>query len=301
MLDYRHETFLMVYRLRSYTKAARALNLTQPAVSQHIKALESRYGCSLFTYARKTLIPTEQGRLLYRFASKMAADSNLLEQKLRQKGAGGPPLRFGATLTIGQYILPAVVAEVLEARPTLALTMLVENTQQLLDKLEQGEIQFALIEGLFDKSAYHFELFALEPFVGICAATSPLAGAQVRLEDLISHRLIVRERGSGTREILEQLLQAGNLSLESFPQLTEIGSLEAIKQLVQGGAGITFLHEVAARKELVGGQLARLEISGLKVRRELNFVFLKDSQHTDDYLHWFHIFREGYARAFGRG
>ncbi len=71
-----------------------------------------------------------------KFASKMAADSNLLEQKLRQKGAGGPPLRFGATLTIGQYILPAVVAEVLEARPTLALTMLVENTQQLLDKLE---------------------------------------------------------------------------------------------------------------------------------------------------------------------
>ena len=70
---------------------------------------------------------------------------------------------------------------------------------------------------------------------------------------------------------------------------------------MQGGAGITFLHEAAARKELVGGQLARLEISGLKVRRELNFVFLKDSQHTDDYLHWFHIFREGYARAFGRG
>src|SRR5690554_7959888 len=109
MLDYRHETFLAVYRIGSYTKAAQELNLTQPAVSQHIKALEAHYGCRLFTYANKTLTPTPEGRLLYRFASRISSDSDLLAEQLRQEQSSRLQLRFGATLSIGQYIMPEVL------------------------------------------------------------------------------------------------------------------------------------------------------------------------------------------------
>lgn len=300
MLDFRHQTFLAVYRMGSYTKAAAQLNLTQPAVSQHIKALEERYGCPLFVYANKVLTPTEQGRLLYQAASRIASDSDLLAEKLRQAGLSRVQLRFGATLSIGQYIMPALLKEVLRADPEAAVSMLVENTQHLLEKLEQGEIQFALIEGLFDKSRYHTELLASAPFVGVCAADSELAGGAPNIDQLLSARLIVREKGSGTREILEHLLQERNLSLGSFAQVIEIGNMEAIKELVKDGLGITFFYQAAVRQELAAGTLKKLVVPGLDARRELNFVFLKDSQHGEEYLHWFQIFREGYGRAFGQ-
>jgi DNA-binding transcriptional LysR family regulator len=298
MLDYRHQTFLEVYRLGSYTRAAEALNLTQPAVSQHIRALEKHYGCRLFVYANRALTPTEQGRLLYQFASRIAADSDLLTARLRHKQRSQVRLRFGATLTIGQYILPVILQGILRENPGAAVSMLVENTQHLLTRLERGDIQFALIEGLFDKTAYHWELLAREPFIGVCAPGSIWAEREASLEELLGERLIVREKGSGTREILEHLLHEHSLSIASFAQVTEIGSMEAIKQLVQAGLGITFVYQAAVRKELAAGDLRPLALAGWETRRELNFVFLKHSQHAQDYLHWFQIFQEGYRQAF---
>jgi DNA-binding transcriptional LysR family regulator len=294
VLDYRHQTFLVLCRIGSYTKAAEALNLTQPAVTQHIKALEAHYGNPLFTYANRTLTLTEHGKLLYEFASRISSDSDILTEKLRQKDLSSPLLQFGATLTIGQYIMPALLKQVLLTRPNTSVSMLVENTQHLLEELEQGEIQFALIEGIFDKTAYHSELFALEPFVGVCSKDSPLANRPVRFEELISHSLIVREQGSGTREILEQLLHQHNLSITSFAKVTEIGNMEAIKQLVKDGLGITFMYRVVAQKELARGELKELKVTDMNVQREFNFVFLKNSQHAEEFLTWYRAFKGGY-------
>lgn len=297
MLDFRHETFLALCRIRSYTKTAEALHLTQPAVTQHIKALEAYYGNRLFTYADKTLSLTEHGKLLYKFASTVASDRDTLAEILRKKTLSAPPLRFGATLSIGQYIMPDIIEQILLDNPDTQVSMLVENTHHLLEKLDRGDIQFALIEGLFDKSAYHSELFSLEPFIGVCSEHSPLSDHPVPFQELTQESLIVRERGSGTREIFEHLLQKYNLSITSFPRITEIGNMEAIKQLVNGGLGITFLYQAAARKELTQGKMKRLNITGVNDQHELNFVFLRNSQHASKYLAWFHVFREHYDRV----
>lgn len=295
MLDFRHETFLALCRIKSYTKTAEALHLTQPAVSQHIKALEAHYGNRLFTYADKTLSLTEHGDLLYQFASTIASDSDTLAEMLRKKVLSAPPLRFGATLSIGQYIMPEILEQLLVRRPDTPVSMLVENTHHLLDKLNRGDIQFALIEGLFDKAAYHAELFATEPFVAVCAKDSPLANKPLPLRELTESRLIIREQGSGTREIFEHLLQKHNLSVSSFSKLTEIGNMEAIKQLVKSGLGITFLYRAAARKELARGELRELHVTDLDARHELNFVFPKNSQHALSFLAWFYEFKAYYT------
>ena len=126
-MDYRHQTFLVLCRIGSYTKAAEALNLTQPAVTQHIKALEAHYGNPLFTYANRTLTLTEHGKLLYEFASRISSDSDILTEKLRQKDLSSPLLQFGATLTIGQYIMPTLLKQVLLTRPNTSVSMLVET------------------------------------------------------------------------------------------------------------------------------------------------------------------------------
>lgn len=295
MLDFRHETFLALCRIRSYTKTAEALHLTQPAVTQHIKALEAHYGNRLFSYADKTLTLTEQGELLYKFASAVASDSDTLTELLRKKVLSDPPLRFGATLSIGQYIMPDILKQILLNKPNTSVSMLVENTHHLLDKLEQGEIQFALIEGLFDKAAYHSELFATEPFIAVCSKNSLLANDPISFQELTRNNLIVREKGSGTREIFEHLLQRHNLSITSFSKVTEIGNMEAIKQLVMGDLGITFLYQAAANKELMQGEMKQLKITDLDARNELNFVFLKNSRHASDFLTWFHAFKEHYG------
>jgi DNA-binding transcriptional LysR family regulator len=296
MLDFRHRTFLALCRIRSYTKTAQALNLTQPAVSQHIKALEVHYGSPLFLYANKTLTLTEHGRLLYEYASRISADSDILAETLRKKDLAQPRLEFGATLSIGQYIMPSILRQVLSENPATSVSMLVENTAHLLQQLEQGEIQFALIEGLFDKSQYHSELFALEPFVGVCSQDSPLAHRRASLAELTGSPLIVREQGSGTREIFEHLLHGYNLSISSFAKVTEIGNMEAIKELVKDGLGITFLYQAAVREELAAGSLQQLRVTDMEVQHELNFVFLKNSLHAADFLAWFHTFRRIYDR-----
>lgn len=294
MLDFRHETFLALCRIRSYTKTAEALHLTQPAVTQHIKALEAHYGNRLFTYADKTLTLTEHGELLYQFASTVASDSDTLAEILRRKSLSDPPLQFGATLSIGQYIMPDILAQILRKKPDTPVSMLVENTHHLLDKLNQGDIQFALIEGLFDKTAYHSELFAIEPFIAVCSKNSSLADHPRSFQELTQNNLIVREQGSGTREIFEHLLQKHNLSVTSFSKVTEIGNMEAIKQLVRKDLGITFLYQAAAKSELAQGEMERIKITDSDAYHELNFVFLKNSQHAADFLGWFRTFKEYY-------
>lgn len=294
MLDFRHKTFLALCHIKSYTKTAEALHLTQPAITQHIKALEAHYGNRLFTYADKTLTLTEHGKLLYKFASTVASDSDTLAERLRRKALSDPPLRFGATLSIGQYIMPDILEQILLIRPNTPVSMKVENTRHLLEKLNQGEIQFALIEGLFDKAAYHAELFAMEPFIAVCGNNSPLHHEPVSLQILTQNNLIVREKGSGTREILEHILQNHNLSIASFSSITEIGNMEAIKQLVKSGLGITFLYRAAAKKELLQGEMHRLEVLDLDAQHELNFVFPKNSHHASDFLAWFQAFKKCY-------
>lgn len=297
MLDFRHNTFLALCRIRSYTKTAEALHLTQPAVTQHIKALESYYGNQLFTYADKMLTLTEHGELLYKFASTVASDSDTLAEILRRKALSDPPLRFGATLSIGQYIMPDILEQILLTRPNVQVSMLVENTHHLLEKLDRGEIQFAFIEGLFDKAAYHSELFSVEPFIGVCSKDLSPADNHLTFQELTQNNLIVREKGSGTREIFEHLLQKYNLSVTSFLKVTEIGNMEAIKQLVKGGLGVTFLYQSAARKELVNGEMRQLKITDFNTYHELNFVFPKNSQHTSSFLAWLNTFKKYYKTS----
>ena len=139
MLDVRVETFLTVCRTMNYTRAAEQLHITQPAVSQHIRALEERYGATLFRSQGKRLLLTESGRLLFRTAAAMHHDALRLREAIRQENARRH-LRFGATLTIGEYIMPAPLLRLLEQEPDIQLYMLTSNTRELLKLLDQGEL-----------------------------------------------------------------------------------------------------------------------------------------------------------------
>lgn len=291
MLDFRIETFLTLCQIGSYTKTAEMLHITQPAVSQHIKYLEQYYNTKLFYYESKALLLTEKGKLLQDFALTMRADSSHLLNILSLKNEKQMPIIFGATLTIGEYVMPTILAGVMKQYPDLHITMSVDNTQVLLKKLKSGIIDFAFLEGYFDKASYDGAVLSEEKFIPVCSNKSKLAGRKIKFDDILGERLILREKGSGTRDIFEHLLCMHNLKLDNFKSVCEIGNMSAIKRLVFDDFGITFMYKAAVNAELISGDLMEVDIDGYSGFGEFNFVFLKNSLHQAEYMKWFNHFK----------
>lgn len=284
MLDFRYQTFLTLCSCSSFTKAAELLHITQPAVSQHIRYLEEFYGCKLFDTVNRNIRLTHQGELLREFATTVFSDSKHLRENISSVQTQSMKFSFGATLSIGEYVMPDILSRLLEKYPDMRFHMAVANTQVLLERLNSGELDFIVVEGLFDKSGYDSSLFSLERFIPVCSPGSEFADKEVAFQDITGSRLILRESGSGTREIFENILQKNNYSLHSFEKMIEIGNMAAIKKMVSKGLGITFLFEVAGKSEIEYGSLSIIDIQGFSEWREFNFVMLKDSFFCEQFM-----------------
>lgn len=292
MLDFRHETFLALCSCGSFTKTAEHLHITQPAVSQHIKFLEGFYGCKLFDTVSRKITLTHQGELLKEFAMTVFSDSKHFRENIQSVQTDTMQFSFGATLSIGEYVMPEILSRLLTKYPEMKIHMSVANTQILLERLNNGELDFIVVEGLFDKSEYDSTLFSFEKFVPICSPKSDFAKGEVSFEDIAKSRLILRERGSGTREIFENILQKNNYSLHTFESVIEIGNMAAIKKIVSSGLGISFLFEVAGKKELKDGSLSIINIPKFSPQREFNFVLLKNSFFRERYMKIYELLKQ---------
>ncbi len=292
MLDFRHETFLTLCFCGSFTKAAKLLHITQPAVSQHIKYLEDFYGCKLFDTTNRKLRLTHQGELLKEFSMTVFSDSKHFKENISSVNTDTMEFSFGATLSIGEYVMPEILSRLLVKFPEMKIHMTVANTQVLLERLNNGELDFIVVEGLFDKSEHDSTLFSMEKFIPVCSPKSELANREVGFNEITGSRLILRERGSGTREIFENILQKNNYSLHVFDRLVEIGNMAAIKKIVSSDLGITFLFEVAAKKEIGKGSLSVIDISGFSEEREFNFVLLKNSFFRERYMKIYDLLKQ---------
>lgn len=287
MLDFRIETFLTLCEEKSYTKTAQKLCITQPAVSQHIRYLEQGYGCRLVYFKGKNLHLTAQGEELRKYALLSKADWNKVTTRLKNEDEK-KRITFGATLTIGEYVMPEILAELIKHTDYSLLSMLVDNTETLLQKLQQGHIDFAFIEGQLDKREYTTILFSSARFIPVCSVNHEFANRTVSFDEIFTQRLIVREIGSGTRGVLEQVLLEHNQKIQSFPHIVEIGNLNAIKSLVEKSLGITFLYENAVETEIRHGTLRKILLSDFEAVREFNFICLKNSRFIEEKLDFFH-------------
>jgi DNA-binding transcriptional LysR family regulator len=283
MLDFRINTFLMVCKYMNYTKAAEALCITQPAVSQHIKYLEKCYMIKFFEYEGKRLKLTNVGKMFYQTVATMKHDEQYLKDRIIQQKLGIRSLKFGATLTIGEYILPLKLKDIIDRNDNIQMTMIVENTEELLKKLDNGKIDFALVEGYFPKKEYDFEVYSTQSYICVKGNEYKLKKQPKILEDLLQETLIVREEGSGTRDIFEKNLQRQNLSVNDFSNVIEIGNINAIKCLVQNNIGITTLYEAAVKDEIENGALQKIEIEDLQKNHDFYFIWRKNSAFKELY------------------
>ena len=283
MQDFRMETFLAVCRVMNYTRAAEQLHLTQPAVTQQIHFLEREYGVPLFRCQGRQVQLTEAGALLRRAALTMQDDERHLRDRMRRAGSARASYRFGATLTVAEFLLPGNLARLLAARPDSRVEMQVGNTRELLEKLDTGTLDFAIVEGDFSRTEYDSLPFRTEAYT---AAAAPALAARLQgraLAALQSETLIVRERGSGTREILETCLAGRGLELDGFANAVELGSIGAIKELTKAGLGVTFLYRAAIRREEAEGSLCPVALADFALSHEILFIFRKNSIFRSDY------------------
>ncbi|MBC5786415.1 MULTISPECIES: LysR family transcriptional regulator [Clostridiaceae] len=289
MLDFRIDSFLAVCKYMNFTKASEELNITQPAVSQHIHYLEREYQTKLFEYKGKKLFLTPSGKLLLNAATTMKHDEIFLRKNMRQQHGEARHMVLGATLTIGEFMMPQLLSRYLQKYPTVSIDLQIANTQQLLEKIDRGEIDFALVEGYFDKREYDSRMFSKENYIAVCSPKYPFSDKEQSLEQLFNEKLILREQGSGTREILERYLESKNFSFKDFRLLLQTNNIQAIKHFVMEGQGITFLYQITVQQELLQGQLQQIYLPDFPLSHEFNVIWRKNSIFTE---HYQEIFQE---------
>lgn len=292
MIDPRIDTFLSLCETNSYTDTAHRLNMTQPAVTQHIQYLEKLYGVPLILKKGKNFLLSNEGKMFQKYAKSIKANAERIPHLIQRANQVGRTLKFGATLTIGEYMMPSILSKLLEEDSEISVSMVVENTQLLLEMLWKGEIDFALLEGHFERDDFDSQLLSNEAYIGICSPDHPFANQACNLYDLLEQPLIIRERGSGTRDILEQTLYNQNLSVEDFNQTIEIGNMNAIKELCQNNSGITFMYEEAVKEELAAGTLSKIPLKNFEISHPFSFVYLKKNPDIRQLENWFNTIRE---------
>jgi len=270
MLDYRISTFLVLYDEMNYRRTAEILNMTQPGVTQHIHYLENYYGIKLFEYNGRTLSRTENAKQLKKYFDSIKAE----EQTIRKGFITSDMLHvtIGATKTIGEFVITPKVRNFLQ-KPNCNLDLYVDNTETLLHMLEQSKLDFAIVEGVFDKSKYGYHLYKKEAFVGICAKTHPFANKEVTLDDIFKEKLIVREESSGTRTLLQHAITDRGFSFNSFKQCTTVSNFSVICDLVANTKAITFAYAPISKCR---NDLSTFTVKDLLINGEFNFVYCNE-------------------------
>ncbi len=269
--NFRLVVFRAVARQLSFRKAAEELYLTQPAVSLQIKALEEDIGVQLFDRTGSHIALTEAGRVL--LACSQQVNTLLIEAEQQIAALSGDhagKLALGASTTIAQYVLPRLLGGFSREHPRVHLTLISGNTEQIVDAVEKQKIALGFIEGPARSRDVKTESFLEDEMVLIVSAAHEWAELKsIPCSEIASASLLMRERGSGTRRVVEMALGRNGVKLNSLRIVMELDSTEAIKSAVEAGLGIGFVSRWAMATDLRFNKSLRIvDIDGLRIKRQ---------------------------------
>lgn len=265
--------FESVYRNGSYTRAAKELCLTQPAVSIQIKRLEAQVDLPLFELVSKKIFPTAAGKAVYKACVDILGRVDALRQSVKElKGEVKGSLELSVVST-AKYFMPHLLGHFLQDHPDVEPKLRFTNRAHVVERLMNNEDDFVVMGQAPDDSHLESQPF-LENILGVVAPPGhPLtAKKKVPLQDLVSERFIEREEGSGTRLVFDSLLEKNGLKIEPY---MELDSSEAIKQGVMAGLGLAILSLHSLRLEQAAGKLVVLNVAGFPIKRRWYAVHLK--------------------------
>jgi len=267
------EIYYAVAERLSMTEAARELYISQPSISQVIKELEGDMEVKLFQRIGRKLYLTEEGRVFKAYALRMLnlyreSQEVIRDMKELKKGT----IKLGASTTIGTYLLPDIVADFKKKHPHVDIDLFIDNTHIISRELLKNKVDIAFVEGpVYDEEINKQKMWD-DKLVFISAPES-LWGERIGKKDISAKTLILREKGSGSREVYESFM-GDERQTDTFV----FGSTEAIKRAVKKDIGVACVSSLAIRDEVVRGELKVSEVEGLEIKRDLNLIYHKDKE-----------------------
>jgi DNA-binding transcriptional LysR family regulator len=266
--------FASVAQYGSLTRAARDLRVSQPAISKQLSDLEIDLATRLVDRLPRGVRLTAAGELLYVHAQRILQAERAAEQDLRDlRGLGRGKLAVGASTTVGSYLVPSLFGELHRLHPGVQLELEIANTAAIQSAVLQNGLDLGLIEGFVASEMLDVETLSADELIAIVAPGHPaLQRAPLRAADLKDLPMLVREQGSGSRDVVEAALREREIALAPVMSL---GSTEAIKNAVLHGLGVAIVSRLSVDYELQSRRLVELTFRDLRIRRDLYLVTLK--------------------------
>ena len=273
MSDRRLQVFHAVARLLSFTKAAEVLHMTQPAVTFQIRQLEDQFDTRLFDRTHNRVSLTEAGSIVFEYSEKIFEHYNEMENAIREMTDDiSGSLTIGASTTISEYMLPALLGDFKAKNMDVKLRLRVSNTEGIVSMVENNVIDLGVVEGPVNNKNLLVEVCRTDDLVVIVPPQHELAGFdQVTVKEVMKYPFICREEGSGTREVTMDYLLEQGADKHFVNNCLELGSPEAVKGAVEAGMGISVVSSASISKELKLGTLVSLPMHP-PLSRDFSFV-----------------------------
>ncbi len=274
MADRRLQVFSTVARLLSFTKAAEALHMTQPAVTFQIRQLEDYFNTRLFDRTHNRISLTSAGELVKTYAEQIISLYSEMDNEVRKlTGDVLGPLVMGASTTIGEYVAPSLLGEYQKRYPEVSVRLHIANTVGIIHMVENNEIDIGIVEGPVSNRNLVTSVCWDDELVVVAAPDHPLAAKEtVEIGEVLEYPFISREEGSGTREVIEEYMAAHKIDTAQLNSIMEFGGPESIKNAVSVGLGVSILSVATLEKELKLGTLRAISLAE-PLKRPFSIVY----------------------------
>lgn len=283
--------FVAVCECNSVTAAAEKLYLAQPSVSLAIRELEDYYGIKLFDRISRRLFITEQGKIFLKYANHIASLFNELDNKIKNWDSIGT-LRVGSSITIGNNLLPGFIKKFNMKYPQIKVQVTIDNSEEIESRVMKNEVDIGLVEGIPCNNQVEKEKFRKDQLVLICAANHQLAkSGEVTIKELPKYDFILREKGSGSRELFDSSMLIHNIEIEP---LWESISTRAIIQAVIEGIGISVVPYLLVKNDIKKGDINLIKIKEITFTRDFYIIVHKNKYHTQSAIEFIKICKKEY-------
>lgn len=268
------EIFCKVVELRSFSKAASALFLTQPTISNHIKALETEIGIRLLDRMGRDVMLTKAGEVLYRYAREIVIlKDNAIQATHQFIGSVKGRLVIGGSTIPGEYILPEYIGRFKRAHPDVSVLLKIGDSQEIINMLIDGAVEMGIVGSRPDDRRIDCKEFLKDELVLVASLRHfKEIKKQINAKDIKSLPLIIREQGSGSRKAFEENLKKSGIDIEDLNITAEMGSTEAVKQAVMAGVGVSFISRFAVKDEMPDKTLKQISIRDFNITRHFYII-----------------------------
>jgi DNA-binding transcriptional LysR family regulator len=274
------EVFCKVVELKSFTRAAAAVMLSQPTVSEHIRSLEDELGQKLVDRLGRQVEPTPVGQLLYRYGVKILRLQEDALQAVQQYGGKlVGRIMIGSGTIPGTYILPGVIGRFRERYPSIKATLKINSSHKIVQGVLGGNLEIGVVGARWSEKGLDYKEIFSDSLAVVTGADHNLAARkEVSISELVEEPFILRESGSGTRKVIEQIFEDHGIKVSSLSEVAEIGSTQAVLEAVRAGLGISILSTKAVEREVRTGSLATIEIKGIQMDRPFYMIRRKNRE-----------------------